>query len=57
MTALKKVSGTKLAVSRRRHDEVMLPRPCHGDHKVLVRAAYKDVVARHDETLAELAKV
>lgn len=57
MTALKKVSHTKLALGRRRRDEVMQPRPCRGDHTVLVRAAYEDVVARHGETLAELAKV
>jgi len=57
MTALRNATTPKLNLTPRRRDEVIVPRPCPGEHKALVRAAAAETVFSHGDTLNDLVKV
>ncbi|MEQ4541153.1 MAG: hypothetical protein ABN479_19670 [Billgrantia sp.] len=58
MTALRKAQvQPKVTLRRRTRDEALPVRSYYGDHHTIVAAAYTDTVAKHDQTLKDLAKV
>lgn len=52
----KRLAST-LALRERSKGKELTPRPSHGNHKKIVRAATQAAIAEHRELLVELAKI
>lgn len=55
--AQEKHMASTLALRERGRGEELRPRPAHGDHKKIVRAATQAAIAEHRDLLVELAKI
>lgn len=55
--AQEKHLASTLALRERGKGEELKPRPAHGDHKKIVRAAAQTAISEHRDLLVELAKI